>query len=149
MRGNKRLINWTEFAERVGLGVGVIPSSMGYPTMVLTIDWFVFWVPGSTPTWPSTPSQSIQLLKRMHSFLQEALKKGKGDFPYYAPGLKGRYTIGNCQRPVFSLGVSQHKHKITSLWKFELNWSSQLRENDESKNTLIDKRLLARRLLLF
>ena len=22
--------------------------------------------------------------------------------------LKGRYTIGNCQRPVFSLGVSQH-----------------------------------------
>ena len=22
--------------------------------------------------------------------------------------LKGRYTIGNCQRPVFSLGVSHH-----------------------------------------
>ena len=29
--------------------------------------------------------------------------------------LKGRYTFGNCQRPVFSLGVSHHKHKITSL----------------------------------
>ena len=24
------------------------------------------------------------------------------------------YTINNCQRPVFSLGVSQHMHKITS-----------------------------------
>ena len=30
-------------------------------------------------------------------------------------GLKGRYTFGNCQRPVSSLGVSHHKHKITSL----------------------------------
>ena len=44
--------------------------------------------------------------------------------------LKGKYTFGNCQRPVFSLGVSHHKHKITSLWKFRLNWSSTLREND-------------------
>ena len=24
-------------------------------------------------------------------------------------------TIGNCQRPVFSFGVSQHMHKITNL----------------------------------
>ena len=31
--------------------------------------------------------------------------------------LKGRYTFGNCQRPALSLGVSQHKHKITNLWK--------------------------------
>ena len=30
-------------------------------------------------------------------------------------------TIGNCQRRVFSLGVSQLMHKITNLWKFELN----------------------------
>ena len=72
--------------------------------------------------------------------------------------LKGRYTIGNCQRPVFSLGVSQHMHKITNLWTFELNWSSKLRENDERKNTLVgricvlsdrNKRLLARSRLLF
>ena len=27
-------------------------------------------------------------------------------------GLKGRYTFGNCQRPVFSLGVSHQNHKI-------------------------------------
>ena len=71
--------------------------------------------------------------------------------------LKVLNTFGNCQRPVFSLGVS-HKHKITSLWKFGLNWSSKLRENDERKNTLVgqicllsyrNKRLLARSLLLF
>ena len=42
-------------------------------------------------------------------------------------------TIGNCQRPVFSLGVSQYKHKITNLWKFELDWSSELRDNNERK----------------
>ena len=72
--------------------------------------------------------------------------------------LKGRYKFMNCQRPVFSLGVSHHKHKITSLWKFVLNRSSKLRENDERKNTLVgrifvlsdrNKRLLARSLLLF
>ena len=45
-----------------------------------------------------------------------------------------KYSItGDCQRPVFSLGVSQHMHKITNLWKFELNWSSK-------KNTLVKRR---------
>ena len=29
--------------------------------------------------------------------------------------LKGRYTFSNCQRPVFSLGVSHHNHKITNM----------------------------------
>ena len=42
-------------------------------------------------------------------------------------------TIGKCQRPVVSLGVSQHTcmHKITNRyqWKFGLNWSSNLQEN--------------------
>ena len=33
-------------------------------------------------------------------------------------------TFGNCQRPVFSLGVSQHMHKITNQWKFWLNYWS-------------------------
>ena len=47
-------------------------------------------------------------------------------------------TIGNCQRPVFSLCVSQHMHKVTNLRIFELNWSSNLRENNERKNTLQD-----------
>ena len=35
--------------------------------------------------------------------------------------LKTVDTIGNCQRPVFSLGVSQHIHKMTMCEKFELN----------------------------
>ena len=42
-------------------------------------------------------------------------------------------TIGNCQRLVFTVGVSQHMHKITNLWKFELNRSSKLRDNNERK----------------
>jgi hypothetical protein len=51
--------------------------------------------------------------------------------------LKTLDTIGNCQRPVFSLRVSQHMHKTTNLWKFELNRSSKLRDNSERKNTLV------------
>ncbi len=53
--------------------------------------------------------------------------------------LKTLDTFGNCQRPVFSLGVSQHMHKITNLWKFELNWSSELRNNNGTKNTLVTR----------
>ena len=53
--------------------------------------------------------------------------------------LKGRYLFGYCQRPVFSLGVSTYNHKITSLWKFGLNSSSKLRENDERKNALVGR----------
>ena len=45
-------------------------------------------------------------------------------------------TIGNCQRLAFNVGVSQHMHKITNLWKFELKRSSKLRDNYERKNTL-------------
>ena len=51
-------------------------------------------------------------------------------------------TIGNCQRLIFSLGVSPHMHEATNLWKFELNWSSKLRENNERKNTLVTRSCL-------
>ena len=44
-------------------------------------------------------------------------------------------TIGNCQRPVFSLGVSQHMHKITNLWKFELNRSCFQMVDFETSNS--------------
>ena len=55
-------------------------------------------------------------------------------FQVITRALKTLDTTGNCQRPVFSLGVSQHMHKLTNLWKFELNWSKQLRDNNERKN---------------
>ena len=53
--------------------------------------------------------------------------------------LKTLDTIGNCQRPVFSIGVSEHTHKITNLSKFELNRSSKLGDINEKKkkNTLV------------
>ena len=35
--------------------------------------------------------------------------------------LKTLDTFGSCQRPVFSLGVSQHMHEVTNLGKIELN----------------------------
>ena len=46
--------------------------------------------------------------------------------------LKAVDTIGNCQRLAFTV-VSQHMHKITNLWKFNLNRSSNLRDNNERK----------------
>ena len=62
--------------------------------------------------------------------------------------LKTVDTIGNCQRPVFSLGVSQHMHKITNLWKFELDWSSELRDNYERKKHPCHTKLCAFRCLI-
>ena len=44
-------------------------------------------------------------------------------------------TIGNCQRPVFSLVVSQHMHTIANLWKFEHIWSSKLRDNETKRHS--------------
>ena len=62
--------------------------------------------------------------------------------------LKIMDTIGNCQRPVFSLGVSQHMDKITNLWKFELDWSSELRDNYERKKHPCHTKLCAFRCLI-
>ena len=53
--------------------------------------------------------------------------------------LKTLDTFGHCQRPVFSLGVSQHMRKITNLWNFELNRSSKLRDNNERKSTYVTR----------
>ena len=41
---------------------------------------------------------------------------------------KDQHKIKNWgnSRPIFSLGVARHMHKITNLWKFELNWLSKL-----------------------
>ena len=63
--------------------------------------------------------------------------------------LKPVDTIGNnCQRPVFSLCVSQHIHKITNLWKFELDWSLELRDNYERKKHPCHTKLCAFRCLI-
>ena len=53
--------------------------------------------------------------------------------------LKALDTFGNCQRPAFSLGVSQHMHKITHLRNFLVNLSSKVQENNERKNTLVSQ----------
>jgi hypothetical protein len=62
--------------------------------------------------------------------------------------LKPLDTIGNCQRPVFPLAVSQHMHIITNLWKFDLDWSSELRDDYERKKYLCYTKLCAFRCLI-
>ena len=52
--------------------------------------------------------------------------------------LKTLDTIDNCQSPVFSLCVSQDAQN-NNLWKFELNWSSKLQEDNGGKNTLVNQ----------
>ena len=65
------------------------------------------------------------------------------------PALKTLDSIGNCQRPVFSLGVSQHMHKITNLWKFVLNWSREKScERIMEEKTSLSHKLCAFRCLI-
>ena len=47
--------------------------------------------------------------------------------------LKALDTFGNCQRPVFLLGVSQQMQQKTKTIVF--NWSSKMLENNDRKNT--------------
>ena len=50
--------------------------------------------------------------------------------------LKTLDTFSYFQRPVFSLGVSQHRHKITNLCIFEVSWSLKWREKNGMKKKL-------------
>ena len=61
----------------------------------------------------SSPLGALYLCVFMVICVNYILKVGL--YPPKISKLKGRYTIGNCQRPVFSLRVSQHMHKITNL----------------------------------
>ena len=49
-------------------------------------------------------------------------------------------TFGECQRPVYSHLVYPNLSILTNLWKFGLNWKSNLQENNERKNTLVSNR---------
>ena len=68
---------------------------------------------------------------------------------FKASSLKPLDTIGNYQRQVFSLGVSQHMHKITNPCNFEYNWSSKFRENNGLKKTPLSHKLCPFRCLEF
>ena len=62
--------------------------------------------------------------------------------------IKGSLDTGNCQRLAFTVGVSQHMHKQTNLWKFELNRSSKLRDNNERRKHPFHTKLYAFRWLI-
>ena len=48
-------------------------------------------------------------------------------------------TIGNCQRPVFSLGVSQHMHKITNRENLNSIGRQSCEITMKEKNTLVTR----------
>ena len=62
--------------------------------------------------------------------------------------LKAVDTIGNCQRLASTVGVPQDMHKITNLWKFELNRSSNLRDMNERKKHYCHTKMCAFRWLI-
>ena len=62
--------------------------------------------------------------------------------------LKTLDTFGNCQRLVFTVCVSQHMPKITNMWKFELNRSSKLRDNNERKKTPFSHKVVCFQILI-
>ena len=116
--------------SRVFLKIPAVPKSAALLLLLLLLKARIQF---STFIWGNQTRKlllkySINVWKRFHTLV-------------HLNELKGRYTIGNCQRPVFSLGVSQNMHKITNLWKFQLswNWSSKLRDNNERKNTLVKR----------
>ena len=97
----------------------------------------------------------VKLLKQRCLFFKHSLRIHWFDFKNAKLRTNGNYfkettldTIGNCQRPVFSL--REYQHKITNLRKFQLNWSSKLWDNNERINTLVTQScvLLFRRLIL-
>ena len=61
------------------------------------------------------------------------------DSMYPSLTLKTPDTIGNCQRLVFSLDVTQHARNKPVNNLSSINWSSKLRDNNEirKKNTLV------------
>ena len=68
--------------------------------------------------------------------------------------LKALYTFGNCQRPVFSLGVSHHKHTANLGSIGHLSCEKMMKEKKNLVGRIcvlsdMNKRLLARSLLLF
>ena len=83
------------------------------------------------------PSLSDQLLQ--HCLHGTSLAKRLYLYHWWSTN---RFTVKSteqlwCQTPVFLLGVSQHRHKITNCEHFRLNWSSNLQENNERKNILV------------
>ena len=70
------------------------------------------------------------------------------NYQRYALPLKTLDTVGNCQRLVFTVGASEHMHKITNLWKFELNWSLKLWDINERNKHPCHTKLCAFRCLI-
>ena len=82
-------------------------------------------------TFYQTVNNYIELCKIVHTH------KDKRDIYHHLHLLKGRYTFGSSQRPVFSLGVSQHKHK-TTFEHFSLTGQRNCEKMIE-KTTLLDE----------
>ena len=65
--------------------------------------------------WRLIFSWPLVVIKVVREIKHDVFPRNKTDFNTF---LKTLDTIGNCQKPVFSLGVSQHMHEISNLWKF-------------------------------
>ena len=86
------------------------------------------------PAWCLYPVPTVCRVPFAESWYNQSMNKQYAR-DFIGMALKTVDTIGNCQTPVFSLGVAQH-NKITNLWTFELTRSSKLRDNNEKKTTL-------------
>ena len=108
------------------------------------------------PVDPFSPNWSTFALDNQPPFLVNGLASFHGLYhcPYRSRTLhRDRYihcidgsrhwTKGSCQRPVFSLGVSQNMHKITNLWKRGLIWSLKLQDSNERKTPFMHNNVCA------
>ena len=78
--------------------------------------------------WPT----SIKTSRGTYPMILVPIKTTKDLSSHTARILKGTRHLW--KRPVFSIGVSNNMHQLTNLYKFGLNWSSKLQENNGRKH---------------
>lgn len=98
---------------------------------------------GNIKHWENAFLWNVVFEKEVTNILSQILK---GFWPEitqmcecYLAAVKGTGHLSSwfCQRPVFSLGLSQHMNKIPSLWKSCLNCHRSCKKKNKEKNTLV------------
>ena len=127
---------WPGIKQLIKTKLKLFTTSWNAHLALRVMEGKLMWAPtrNAVNTWYSTQLKKITnllLIPTLLCFLPKSYT-WMGINQWWL-GSKRHWTFGNCQRPVFSLGVFQHMQKMTSLWKCWLNWSLKLQNNNKTK----------------